>query len=194
LKSESVSIELGKSTGSTSSISLVKDWLHGCDEKHKLCKTPPEARPFLPTRLLYVGEGIESTEARLHITSPEETSIQYFALSHCWGGTIAYVLTSETLPQMIVSVNYNHLARNFQDAVTFTRQMGFSYLWIDSLCIIQGSHDDWESEAQKMSSVYAQAFCTISACGSSRVAVFRTEILFYIFHATYFRHQGQQQD
>jgi hypothetical protein len=91
---------------------------------------------------LYVGEGIKSTELRLHITSPGETSIRYFALSHCWGGRIAHVLTSETLPQMIQSVNYNQLARNFQDAVTFTRQMGLSYLWIDSLCIIQGSHPD----------------------------------------------------
>jgi hypothetical protein len=37
------------------------------------------------------------------------------------------------------------------------------YLWIDSLCIIQDSDDDWRKEAKRMEDVFASAYCTIAA-------------------------------
>lgn len=37
------------------------------------------------------------------------------------------------------------------------------YLWIDSLCIIQGDADDWVAEAGKMANVYANSFLNIAA-------------------------------
>lgn len=39
------------------------------------------------------------------------------------------------------------LARNFNDALHIFRQFGIQYLWIDSLCIIQDSAEDWEVES-----------------------------------------------
>jgi hypothetical protein len=39
-------------------------------------------------------------------------------------------------------------------------------LWIDSLCIIQDSHEDWEAEAAKMGDIYRRALFTISAAKS----------------------------
>jgi hypothetical protein len=68
---------------------------------------------------------------------------------------------------MCKHINYDALPRNFQDAVTFTRQMGYKYVWIDSLCIKQHCSEDWEHEADKMAMVYAQSVCTISSSGSS---------------------------
>lgn len=50
-----------------------------------------------------------------------------------------------------------------QDAVTVTRALGIRYLWIDSLCIIQDSRDDWSREASKMSGIYRNAVVTIAA-------------------------------
>lgn len=38
-----------------------------------------------------------------------------------------------------------------------------SYIWIDSLCIIQDSVEDWRQEASLMGKVYQNAVCTISA-------------------------------
>jgi hypothetical protein len=43
------------------------------------------------------------------------------------------------------------------------------YLWIDSLCIVQESFDDWSREAAQMGNVYHNAYLTIaavSACDS----------------------------
>ncbi|RMZ90673.1 hypothetical protein DV736_g2094, partial [Chaetothyriales sp. CBS 134916] len=37
------------------------------------------------------------------------------------------------------------------------------YLWIDSLCIVQDSKEDWEREATLMERVYEYSYCNISA-------------------------------
>lgn len=55
------------------------------------------------------------------------------------------------------------MPKTFQDAVVITRKLGIRYLWIDSLCIIQDSAQDWHHEASLMSSVYHNSELTISA-------------------------------
>lgn len=55
----------------------------------------------------------------------------------------------------------NSLPRNFQDAVSVTRALGYDYLWIDALCIVQDCPKDWEHEAGQMADVYKYASVTI---------------------------------
>jgi hypothetical protein len=51
----------------------------------------------------------------------------------------------------------------FQDAVTITRQLGFRYLWIDSLCIIQDSQHDWQTHSAIMGEIYQNsALCIVA--------------------------------
>ncbi|KAK4211029.1 hypothetical protein QBC37DRAFT_447106 [Rhypophila decipiens] len=54
------------------------------------------------------------------------------------------------------------MPQNFQDAITVTRNLGVPYLWIDSLCIIQGDEADWLREAGRMRHVYNGAYCTVA--------------------------------
>jgi hypothetical protein len=67
-----------------------------------------------------------------------------------------------------------------QDAITTTVSLGSSYIWIDSLCIIQRDEKgeevgeiaevwkkDWKTEAKKMGSVYSAAALTIASTASS---------------------------
>jgi hypothetical protein len=61
------------------------------------------------------------------------------------------------------SIPLSSMPLNFRDAVWFTRRMGIRYLWIDSLCIIQDSKDDWGVESERMGEVYAYSFVTIAA-------------------------------
>jgi hypothetical protein len=35
----------------------------------------------------------------------------------------------------------------FRGAIEMTRKLGFRYLWIDSLCIVQNDEDDWKQES-----------------------------------------------
>lgn len=41
--------------------------------------------------------------------------------------------------------------------------MDVDYLWIDSLCILQGPDGDFGSESRKMEHIYSSAYLTISA-------------------------------
>lgn len=50
----------------------------------------------------------------------------------------------------------------FQEAVRTTHFLGFRYLWIDSLCIIQDLPSDWAFEAARMAAVYINAVCNLA--------------------------------
>jgi hypothetical protein len=119
---------------------------------------------FLPTRLVYVGT-LSLPELRIHTTKPSEV-ITYSALSHCWGTKKIETLTMENQDAWSRNIEIAKLSANFQDAIHFTRSIGQLYVWIDSMCIIQNCTQDWAREAVKMSRVYSQAYCTISASGS----------------------------
>jgi len=61
-----------------------------------------------------------------------------------------------------------------QDVVTALRGLGLAYVWIDSLCILQDSSDDWQTEAAMMANVYSNAEVTIAAtwCHGSGQSLF----------------------
>jgi hypothetical protein len=42
----------------------------------------------------------------------------------------------------------------FRDAFDLSNRLGISYLWIDSLCIIQDDDEDWQRESSSMGLVY----------------------------------------
>ena len=60
-------------------------------------------------------------------------------------------------------IDLNSLPSTFKDAVTVTRALGRRYLWIDSLCVIQGPDGDFKTEAKRMEDVYSGAYCVIAA-------------------------------
>ncbi|KAH6662301.1 heterokaryon incompatibility, partial [Halenospora varia] len=60
-------------------------------------------------------------------------------------------------------LSFNDLSRAFQDAIRVIRELGLQYLWIDSLCVLQGDTKDWEHEAKRMEDVFSSAYCVIAA-------------------------------
>lgn len=138
--------------------------------------------PFLPTRLLDV-DGIEQGEIKLVVTeSLNDTSIQYAALSYCWGNeeeANRQLKTSDsTIRQRLQGIPRDTLTKVMQDAVTVCRSLSLRYLWIDSLCIIQDQkpHNascatdagtDWEHQSQMMGDIFSNAYVTICAANSS---------------------------
>lgn len=75
-------------------------------------------------------------------------------------------LLCSNLKTFRAGIPWNHLPKTFQDAVLTTRNLGFRYLWIDALCIIQDSKDDWAAEAATMANIYANSALNISATDS----------------------------
>lgn len=91
----------------------------------------------------------------------------YIALSHCWGNSKPFLTTRGTFDDMKDGFLPEHAPATFRDAITVTRKLGIRYLWIDSLCIIQGDIKDWERESSRMGGVYRDAYLTIAASSAS---------------------------
>jgi Heterokaryon incompatibility protein (HET) len=119
----------------------------------------------LPTRVIDVGPSDASIEPRLIISKGRDGA--YIALSHRWGAPDLskpqLTTTAANLPAMIEKIPLESMPLNYKDAVITTRKLSFRYLWIDSLCIIQDSMQDWEAESAKMGEVYQNAQLTIAA-------------------------------
>jgi Heterokaryon incompatibility protein (HET) len=78
--------------------------------------------------------------------------------------------------ELYESIECQNLPLTFQHAIYITRRLGYRYLWIDSLCIIQDSKRDWEQESAIMGDIYAGGICNISALAGkdSRAGCFIT--------------------
>ena len=141
---------------------LLREWLRECDESHECNRR----ELYWPTRVIFVG-GSDPDKLGLHEQASRRKSEGYIALSHCWGTPTdeekkRFCTTQENYRNRLEEFDYNGLPKTFQDAVHVTRELGKEYLWIDSLCIIQGDEEDWQNEAGLMEKVFASAYCTIA--------------------------------
>lgn len=117
--------------------------------------------PILPTRVIDVGPADGSCEPWLWISKLEQGD--WVALSHCWGRGPQFMTESHNIMDRKRAICFEDMPQTFQDAITVTRKLGYRYLWIDSLCIVQDDHDDWLAESIRMGDYYKHAVLTISA-------------------------------
>ena len=142
----------------------IMSWLSDCQEDHEDCEE--NHRSPMPTRVIDVGTTGSQT-IHLHETTGTQED-DYVALSHCWGDSATVPQTnSGNYHQHKDSIPISTLSNTFRDAIEVTRGLGFRYLWIDSLCIIQGDEEDWSREAAKMGQVYSQAVLTLAAVSAT---------------------------
>ncbi|KAI7781009.1 hypothetical protein LA080_015352 [Diaporthe eres] len=170
-------LERSSSTESQQTRDLAVEWLSVCqaneDGRHGQCNQGQG--DWLPTRLLDVTYARETEELRLVLPHehPEEfvSSKQYMTLSHCWGtwGPVTLpVLTVENLSErQDVGLDISSLPKTFKEALEVADWFKCRWLWIDSLCIIQDSTEDWQREAGMMYNVYKSALLNISADDSN---------------------------
>ncbi|KAJ8127983.1 hypothetical protein O1611_g5651 [Lasiodiplodia mahajangana] len=55
--------------------------------------------------------------------------------------------------------------QSFIHAMKITLDLGYRYIWIDSLCIIQQDASDWETECPRMGFIYLNGDCNLCANG-----------------------------
>ncbi|TGO28185.1 hypothetical protein BPAE_0031g00510 [Botrytis paeoniae] len=120
------------------SAALAQAWLQECSSSHSAYRQEEEAS-VLPTRLIK----IDCQETRLCISADENCSS-----------------FSEKIP-------YDKLCKTFRDAIDIVRVLGFSWLWVDPLCIIQGDPEDWSKEASRMAAVYGHSSLNVAATAAS---------------------------
>jgi hypothetical protein len=104
-------------------------------------------------------------KVRLRLTNEREEG-SYLCLSHRWGGVVPLQLTSSTIKPFQEAIRWPDLPRTFQEAIDLTLRLGFRFIWIDSLCILQDDLNDWRQEGSKMAAIYSGAHLTLAATGS----------------------------
>jgi serine/threonine protein kinase len=174
---ESGTVQIGfaelPNAGSATHLGVLRHWLQDCDSTHA-CRAGSEHRSDsdtrMPIRLIDVGSTSDST-VRLWETSPNDTG-DWVALSHRWG-TQKYCTTPENVQQHLNGIDIDVLPATFRDAVKVTRALGLQYLWIDSLCIIQGPYGDSVTEGKRLEETFGGANCVIAAsCASDHYSGF----------------------
>lgn len=148
----------------------IAQWMGECLTSHSKCskiQTVTATRDILPLRLLDLAPALHTDLIKLESSKPLPVHTVYVTLSHCWGGHCKTSLTTSSLAKFQTGIHLNTLPRTFQEAVILTRKLGFRYLWIDALCIVQDSHQEWSHQASLMGDIYASSSLTISATGSS---------------------------
>jgi hypothetical protein len=144
---------------------LLRDRLSYCRRSHRQA---PDGDIFpLPTRLLDLGID-PNTRTRLRFTRGE--SGIYCALSYCWGGERQPTTTKANLIARMAGLETSGLPATIRDAIVVARSLGFRYLWVDALCIVQDHPADKKAEIKAMGSIYYGAALTISASSSSAVS------------------------
>ncbi|OAG34887.1 hypothetical protein AYO21_10937 [Fonsecaea monophora] len=170
LKNSPRQTQISANTGSPEAFSRVFSWFKTCNADHPACGNGADA-PLLPTRVIDITKAdqlalVESNGARGH----------YLCLSHRWIDTDHMPrCTLRNISTLKENIPWIWITPTFQDAITFARQfstwhrteyadpMPIRYIWIDSLCIIQDSVEDWEKESKLMGSVYEGAILTVAA-------------------------------
>ncbi|EKD20822.1 HET domain protein pin-c1 [Drepanopeziza brunnea f. sp. 'multigermtubi' MB_m1] len=179
------------STLSQGTLALVSSWARECATSHAKCRRIfgsdglQQPEPWFPDRLVQVRRKDNgSLTARLvlkanpaHFPTSASKHVDYLSFSHCWGpppepnaplgGRAGSVLTRDTLSKWTAALPVNDLPLAFRHAITVCAWLDFEYIWIDSLCIMQDSREDWEIQSAVMGDVYKFAFLNIAALSST---------------------------
>ncbi|KAL7919449.1 heterokaryon incompatibility domain-containing protein [Trichoderma austrokoningii] len=143
-------------------LTMCRIWFQNCRESHKTCilpqANPAEASPAA-ARLIAVSNG----DARLCLPQDLSPNSPYAALSHRWGSLKFTTLTKDNINDFRKRIPLEALTKTFRDAIDICRYLDIPYLWIDSLCIIQDSSEDWALQSALMAQIYGQCDLNIAA-------------------------------
>jgi hypothetical protein len=101
----------------------------------------------------------------VHQSLPQQA--KYLALSYVWGASQNYVLTKSTLVEKCSSLDLSRLPKTILDAIEITQHLGYSYLWVDALCIVQDSEEPDGGEIAVMGRIYQNSEVTIIAASAA---------------------------
>lgn len=154
------------STGSSRALGVAKQWLEDCrtSPAHSLCREAYRkisSGPLgqLPTRVLHVG----SDHRDPYLFESNGTKATYCILSYCWGSPGDAITTKSNISERRKGIPLTSLPTLLREAVLTARALGFDYIWIDALCIIQDDEEDWAREASVMHELYSRADLTITS-------------------------------
>ncbi|KAI0446269.1 heterokaryon incompatibility protein-domain-containing protein [Xylaria telfairii] len=152
---------LGMSTNSQESFAFVAEQIGICQQSHSSCRSG--SGTWYPTRLLQATTVNGRMQLKIVETAEKTLSAPYITLSHCWGGHVPLQLTTRSRDEFKKSIAEESMPVLYMDAVHIAQSLNITYIWIDSLCIMQDSREDWRRESSMMGLVYQNGLFNIEA-------------------------------
>lgn len=92
---------------------------------------------------------------------------RYVALSYVWGGVSNFKTNEKNIKSFMRDGGLRQvrgdLPRTIRDSIDLVGAIGERYLWVDALCIVQGSKRSFTLNSRVMDMVYGNAYLTICA-------------------------------
>lgn len=136
---------------------------------HSSCEKLSE-RP-LPKRLVDIRS---FTKGSVNLGATEGKFGKYLALSYCWGLSPGLTTTVDSIDEHMKGIPISNLPATLADAIRVTHELGFQYIWIDALCILQArfprdpiAYADWQEQSSKMADIYGNAYLTVAAANAT---------------------------
>src|SRR3569833_960270 len=142
----------------------------------ELCVSPRNLARSFPTRLIDLGN-VQAPTLRPRLVLRDVdfdhtwTVTSYKTLSHCWGKCNRLELRKDNFEAIRNGIIVQDLPETFSEAMVTAKSLGCRFIWIDSLCIIQDSPEDWSQQSLLMSEVYSNSACNIYALDAKDDAV-----------------------
>ena len=158
-------------TCSESSLAQARTWLEECTRTHPRCQS--QLPRILPRRLLAVSYRPDGIYLQLKHSDElqDPATLRWVCLSYRWGGSSVLKLTRSTSPTLQHGVMADRLPKTIRDAVSVVLGLGLEFLWVDALCILQDSAEDWLHEAESMGDIYRGSLLTLAALGAADSSV-----------------------
>ena len=92
---------------------------------------------------------------------------EYCTLSQCWGKSHSTRHERHNISDLHEDKPRTNLSKMFQHAVLAACKIGFEYIWVDALYIVQDEEEDCQNEAASMATVYARSGLIFAAAAAS---------------------------
>ncbi|KAI9687876.1 MAG: hypothetical protein M1822_001957 [Bathelium mastoideum] len=148
---------------SDQAVAQARNWIDTCIQTHSKCASSANELA-LPARILDLGHD-HSEIVRLVVTDDQKGF--YACLSYCWGPLVPIKLMQHNMAQFQTGILIASLPKTYRDAIAFCRRLAIRYLWVDAVCIVQDSPDDWIRESVKMDRYYGCSILCLAATSSA---------------------------
>ena len=124
--------------GSTDCFEFIRAKLENRRCTHTVCPQQVETM-VLPKRVISLAD----LTGTIRLLKPLQGQTgKYTALSHYWRAHQPIRTTLSSLSSMKLAIPWTSLTSVFKDAIRVCKEAGITFLWIDSLCIVQDSVPD----------------------------------------------------
>jgi hypothetical protein len=144
----------------------MRGWILECDSMHHECHTSHTSVKS-PSRLTVI-DVVKKCVVEWKQGDP------YLTLSYVWGSTVNFELRLENRDELSQERSLEHrwkeIPQTIRDSILLTENLGFRYLWVDSLCITQDDEENKLNDINQMVSIYSCAAITIVAADGSNAS------------------------